>query len=246
MPVPPGYPSSSVQGNNMGEEEHQAFYRRRPDEKTPAARSARGFALFVGIDEAVAQSAGTSLCGLAKDIRDYGHALVDGLDSHVAVALGPPGGEGSPIQSVFAAFGDPSALARPRRDIKVPLPSAVRPPAIQPRRAKRPAASGVLIDVSARKVYLDGESVHLTIKEFRLMTYLIDNRARIVGRAELLQHIWGHAAELPNERAIDIHVRRLRSKLGRLARTIQTRRGAGYQFRGDPELTVCTAPEYMI
>ena len=52
--------------------------------------------------------------------------------------------------------------------------------------------------------------------------------------------------EVPNERTIDVHIRRLRSKLGRLANTVRTVRGQGYRFYEHPEVVVWAAPEYTI
>lgn len=228
MPVQVGYPSLSIQ-DALGAIAGASFSGSHPDAGFGEKHAVWGFALYVGIDEVSARSAGTSVHSLAKEIRDYGHALVNGLDSHAAVAVGPPDAEGRPIESVFAAFGDPSTMVRPQLDKSL---------------LKRPP--GVLVDVSGRQVFLDGETVNLTVKEFELMTYLISHKDRVVGRDELLRHVWREAAVVPNERTIDVHVGRLRNKLGRLAKVIRSERGCGYQFHGDPEMTVCTMPEYMI
>ena len=67
-----------------------------------------------------------------------------------------------------------------------------------------------------------------------------------VGREELLEALWHNADEVPNERTIDVHIRRLRAKLGRLANTVRTVRGQGYRFYDHPEVVVWAAPEYSI
>ena len=105
---------------------------------------------------------------------------------------------------------------------------------------------GVLIDLSRREVQLDGESLNLTFKEFELLNYLVENGERTVGREELLDALWRNADEVPNERTIDVHIRRLRAKLGRLANTVRTVRGQGYRFYRHPEVVVWAAPEYSI
>ena len=69
---------------------------------------------------------------------------------------------------------------------------------------------------------------------------------RSVGRHELLHSLWRDSEEVPNERTIDVHIRRLRSKLGRLANTVRTVRGQGYRFYEHPEVVVWAAPEYSI
>ena len=68
----------------------------------------------------------------------------------------------------------------------------------------------------------------------------------LIGRDELLEGLWRNAEEVPNERTIDVHIRRLRSKLGRLANTVRTVRGQGYRFYEHPEVIVWAAPEYSI
>ena len=105
---------------------------------------------------------------------------------------------------------------------------------------------GVLIDLSRREVFLDGDLLNLTHREFELLNYLVENGTRTVGRTELLDNLWEDAEEVPSERTIDVHVRRLRSKLGRLANTVRTVRGQGYRFYDHPEVVVWAAPEYSI
>ena len=122
--------------------------------------------------------------------------------------------------------------------------SAPRPPGCS--RPQDPRPSGVLIDLARREVHLDGESLNLTFKEFELLNYLVENGTRTVGRDELLEGLWRNAEEVPNERTIDVHIRRLRSKLGRLANTVRTVRGQGYRFYEHPEVVVWAAPEYSI
>ncbi|WP_047692416.1 winged helix-turn-helix domain-containing protein, partial [Kocuria sp. ZOR0020] len=107
-------------------------------------------------------------------------------------------------------------------------------------------SAGVLIDLSRREVLLDGDVLNLTYKEFELLNYLVENGARTVGRGELIGNLWSGAEDVPNERTIDVHIRRLRSKLGRLANTVRTVRGQGYRFYDHPEVVVWAAPEYSI
>ena len=195
---------------------------------------ARGFVLYMGIDEETAAAAGTSIAKLAQEIRDYAQSLVTGAESYAAVAVAPAGAPGSALDVVRSTFGDPTVAARQRTE-------AARP---APQQEARP--SGVLIDLARREVHLDGESLNLTFKEFELLNYLVENGTRTVGRDELLEGLWRNAEEVPNERTIDVHIRRLRSKLGRLANTVRTVRGQGYRFYEHPEVIVWAAPEYSI
>ena len=195
---------------------------------------ARGFVLYMGIDEETAAAAGTSIAKLAQEIRAYAQTLVAGAESYAAVAVAPASAQGSALDVVRSTFGDPTVGARQRTE-------AAR---LQPPQDPRP--SGVLIDLARREVHLDGESLNLTFKEFELLNYLVENGTRTVGRDELLEGLWRNAEEVPNERTIDVHIRRLRSKLGRLANTVRTVRGQGYRFYEHPEVVVWAAPEYSI
>ncbi len=107
-------------------------------------------------------------------------------------------------------------------------------------------AAGVVIDEASYTARVNGAPLNLTFKEFELLNYLVENGTRTVGRDELLEGLWRNAEEVPNERTIDVHIRRLRSKLGRLANTVRTVRGQGYRFYEHPEVIVWAAPEYSI
>ncbi len=90
----------------------------------------------------------------------------------------------------------------------------------------------ILIDRAAREVLREGRPVALTAREFDLLVYLADGRGRVISRTELLERVWGAAYE-GGARTIDIHVTRLRAKLGP-ALDLATFRGAGYRL-GAPE-----------
>ena len=195
---------------------------------------ARGFVLYVGVDEDSAAAAGTSLAKLAQDIRAYAQSLVPQAQSYAAVAIAPADASGTALDVVRSTFGDPTVAARQRHE-------APRHQSVQ-----EPRPTGVLIDLARREVHLDGETLNLTFKEFELLNYLVENGTRTVGRDELLDGLWRNADEVPNERTIDVHIRRLRSKLGRLANTVRTVRGEGYRFYEHPEVIVWAAPEYSI
>lgn len=207
-----------------------------PGNGTPvqAENVARGFVLYMGIDEETAAAAGTSIAKLAQEIRAYAQSLVSGAESYAAVAVAPASAPGSALDVVRSTFGDPTVGARQRAETaRLQQPQDPRP-------------SGVLIDLARREVHLDGDSLNLTFKEFELLNYLVENGTRTVGRDELLEGLWRNAEEVPNERTIDVHIRRLRSKLGRLANTVRTVRGQGYRFYEHPEVVVWAAPEYSI
>lgn len=86
-----------------------------------------------------------------------------------------------------------------------------------------------VIDRAAHDVIIDGRSVVLTAKEFALLSFLAQNRGRVFSREALLARVWGARYE-GGPRTVDIHVRRLRMKLGD-ALPLETLRGAGYKLR---------------
>ncbi|CAL8899723.1 hypothetical protein KVA01_02770 [Kocuria varians] len=200
---------------------------------------ARGFVLYVGVDEQAAADRGINLVQLVQDIRQYISATVPESDSYAAVALAPINAEGTDLEVVRSALGDPT-FTDPVIEPIAPLPASGGGSAIDHQ------CVGVLIDLSRREVFLDGELLNLTHREFELLNYLVENGTRTVGRTELLDNLWEDADEVPSERTIDVHVRRLRSKLGRLANTVRTVRGQGYRFYDHPEVVVWAAPEYSI
>ncbi len=85
----------------------------------------------------------------------------------------------------------------------------------------------VVIDRLGREVAVDGTVVRLTAREFALLIYLCSHRGRVVSRAEALARVWGSGYE-GGPRTVDIHIRRLRHKLGH-ALPLETLRGAGYK-----------------
>lgn len=87
----------------------------------------------------------------------------------------------------------------------------------------------LVIDRAAHEVTLDGRRVSLTAKEFALLAFLAQNRGRVFGREALLARVWGARYE-GGARTVDIHVRRLRAKMGD-ALPLETLRGAGYKLR---------------
>jgi DNA-binding response OmpR family regulator len=87
----------------------------------------------------------------------------------------------------------------------------------------------LVIDRAGHQVAVDGRRVTLTAKEFALLAFLAANRGRVFSREALLGRVWGARYD-GGARTVDIHVRRLRAKLG-YALPLETVRGAGYKLR---------------
>ncbi len=91
----------------------------------------------------------------------------------------------------------------------------------------------IVVDRAAREVLVGGTIVGLTAREFDLLVYLAERRGKIVRRSELLENVWGTGYD-GGPRTLDIHVRRLRAKLGP-GLELATSRGAGYGLRNPRE-----------
>lgn len=88
---------------------------------------------------------------------------------------------------------------------------------------------GLVIDVSAHRVWVEGAELQLTATEFKLLLNLARSAGRVRTRGQLLQEVWEMPPHL-NTRTVDTHVKRLREKLGPVSELIQTVRGVGYRF----------------
>lgn len=92
----------------------------------------------------------------------------------------------------------------------------------------------IVLDKAAHEVTVSGRPVVLTAKEFALLAYLCERRGKVLSRDHLLARVWGNRYD-GGPRTVDIHVRRLRAKLGD-ALPLETLRGSGYKLRmPDPD-----------
>lgn len=197
----------------------------RPVRAVPEGTEARGFALYVGIDELKAAAAGTDLGEVVQALRALAAELVPGAETYASVALAPIGAGGRDVDVVRLALQDPAALAKRRQEV---APAAPEP------------KGGVVIDISRKRVLLDGEVSPLTYKEFELLQFLVLREGRTIDRHEIIATLWadGEGDDVPNERTIDVHVRRLRSKLGAFEDIVRTVRGSGYRFDRHADVTI--------
>ncbi|KAA9111527.1 winged helix-turn-helix domain-containing protein [Microbacterium rhizomatis] len=186
-----------------------------PGHNLPAGTSPRGFALYVGIDELKAAASGVSLGVLVDALRRTIAELAPAAETYATVALAPAGAGGRDVDVVRLALHEPSAVARTKDE---------------PEDEDR-AADGVVVDISRKRVLIDGESAAFTFKEFELLQYLVLREGRTIERTELVASLWQATDDdAPGERTIDVHVRRLRAKLGRYEDIVRTVRGVGYRF----------------
>ena len=93
----------------------------------------------------------------------------------------------------------------------------------------------VMLDLNSYEVSIKGKRIYLTYKEYELLKFLVLNRGRVFTREVLLDRVWGYD-NYAGTRTVDIHIQRLRTKLGEKSNTyIQTVRNVGYSFIADGE-----------
>ena len=92
-------------------------------------------------------------------------------------------------------------------------------------------AGPVTVDRSAHRVSVDGTELELTATEYKLLVILIERRGRVQSRPQLLEMVWEAQPDIQT-RTVDMHVQRLRTKLGEAGELIETVRGFGYRFKG--------------
>lgn len=90
-------------------------------------------------------------------------------------------------------------------------------------------AGGILINKAAHMVTIDGESIDLSVKEFELLNFFVENQRIALSREKILNHVWNYDY-YGDARTIDTHVKKLRSKLGEKGNYIKTIWGMGYKF----------------
>jgi len=123
---------------------------------------------------------------------------------------------------VVKPFSVPELMARVRSLLRRARPERI---------AGRLQAGELMLDRTARRVRRGERDIHLGPTEFRLLEHLMEKPGRVFTRAQLLDSVWGDAAEI-DERTVDVHVGRLRKAIvrGRERDPLRTVRGAGYAF----------------
>ena len=146
-------------------------------------------------------------------------AKADEVDRVVGLELGADDYVGKP-------FSPKELVARVRAVLR-----RVRPPAD---RAERLAAGTLSLDPARHEVVLAGAPVDLTRKEFDLLHALMEAAGRVLSREHLLNRVWGYArADEIESRTVDVHIRRLRAKLGGEGHRVATVKSVGYRFESE-------------
>ena len=88
---------------------------------------------------------------------------------------------------------------------------------------------GIEINKEGRTVKVDGKQIELSLREYELLTYLVDNENIALSRDKILNNVWNYDY-YGDSRTIDSHIKKIRHKLGKKGKYIKTMRGVGYKF----------------
>ena len=100
---------------------------------------------------------------------------------------------------------------------------------VQPKEKQTKSYDGIVIDVDGRTVSVDGKNVDLSLREYELLKYLLENENVALSREKILNNVWNYDY-YGDSRTIDSHIKKIRHKLGKKGKYIETIRGVGYKF----------------
>jgi two-component system, OmpR family, alkaline phosphatase synthesis response regulator PhoP len=181
-------------------------------------------------------------------LLDLNLPFIDGLEV-CRLLRGRPSSAAVPIIMVTARTGESDRVSGLEigADDYVTKPFSLRELVARVRAVlRRPAQLGMAdrnsgyqsgrlaIDFDAVSVRVSGSPIRLTKREFELLRFLVENRNRVLSRDRLLERVWGLDRQVET-RSVDVHVGRLRGKLGSAGRQIETVIGMGYRFVEEPE-----------
>ena len=89
--------------------------------------------------------------------------------------------------------------------------------------------AGIEIDKEGRTVKVEGKTIELSLREYELLVYLIENENIALSRDKILNNVWNYDY-YGDSRTIDSHIKKIRHKLGKRGKYIKTMRGVGYKF----------------
>jgi len=145
-------------------------------------------------------------------------AKSDEIDRIVGLEIGADDYVGKP-------FSPKELVARVRAVLRRAHPDPVSPVL---------AVGPISLDSARHAVSVNGQAIVLTPKEFDLLQALLESAGRVLSREYLLNRVWGYArADVIESRTVDVHVRRLRAKLGDAGSRIATVKSVGYRFEPD-------------
>jgi DNA-binding winged helix-turn-helix (wHTH) protein len=174
----------------------------------------RGFVLYVGLSESKARESGVELGEIVDSLKRDLSLRVPIAESHALAVVGPVNGFPHDLDAVLYAMGETAPERVPE----------------QPKRERNEDDIGVVVDLARHRVLVDDLDAHLTFKEFVILQLLVSNDGTTLSREQLREVIATNDEVDVHDRTIDVHIRRLRVKLGAYPDVIRTVHGHGYRF----------------
>lgn len=189
--------------------------------RPPAAprRPAGGASPTLTVTFSIPLSSDDGLTPQAFRLLEVARELVERGEGTVSLAPGP-----APLP--VTATAERAEAAEPAPRAALPTVAAALPD----------DGNGLRVLASSRTVLLDGEALRLTRLEFDLLLFLAENPRRVFSRVQLLTGVWGY--EHAGARTVDVHIRRLRSKIGTHVPLVTTVYGVGYRLADDAKITI--------
>ena len=128
-------------------------------------------------------------------------------------------------------IGADDYIAKPlsMKEVKARVKAVLRRSAPAPADTATVAYEGIMLDLNAKTVKLDGQTLMCTRLEFELLSFFLQHPNRVYSREDLLKHCWPQDVHVL-DRTVDVNITRLRKKIGRYGEQIKTRVGYGYCF----------------
>ena len=170
---------------------------------------------------------GIEVCRIVRTRDDTAHIPIIMLTARTAESDRVTGLEIGADDYITKPFSLRELVARVRAVLRRGSPEPTRPVAPLVYRGAH-----LHLDFDAVAVKVDDRHVRLTRREFELLRYLVENKNRVVSRDRLLERVWGYD-RIVETRSVDVHIGRLRGKLGAAGQQIETVVGLGYRFIED-------------
>ena len=153
----------------------------------------------------------------------------------IRVLMTSAGADNADVMTALESGAD-DFIGKPinRHELRARVSACLRRPA-NLSLAEEISAGGITVNNVGHRVTVDGQSVALAPREYRLLLFLLGNQDRVFSRKQLLVHVWDREVAV-GPRTVDVHVRRLRSLLEPFGyeKYLQTVRGSGYRFSLEP------------
>ncbi|GAA2081827.1 winged helix-turn-helix domain-containing protein [Actinomadura alba] len=168
----------------------------------------------------------TNVIDLLARVRDAVDTAVEDPTGADPAGTGAPAGEHGTLLGVVPVPGTGTAVAIVAHLVSAIEGMALERPEPEP---PGPAARDVVVDRATRRAWSAGRALDLTYLEFEMLAHLIARPGQVFSRRQLLASVWG-AEYGPSARTVDVHVHRLRRKLGPHGHRLRTVRRVGYKY----------------